>query len=443
MTSKDDFEPRFEQRLRRFAALAETRPEPEVVVRAVAARSSSGASRDAGRAFQPRIGTANARSRTLLLVAVLAVGSIATAVVAGGFPQAPVVAPATSPPPAAIATPIPSLEAPVHVSALLPGRLGHLAYGLDGSIYVANSNGTNPVRIAHGAFEQGGAGPGACGSYGIEGPMWSPDGRHLAYRSAWDASCHGTPGAGNVYLSDPAGKVVASFPGIGWLVSWSPDATRVATWVGTGWADLGRTIAIYGLDGVRQELLSVPPGCAEPGDFDPVWSADGNSLVVVGCVVPLDGRTPHSVSPSDPGSLGRSAFSPDGAWAVYTWANQLIVAAADGSQSRALVSTGAGSPHWAPTGDRIAFVGTEGSGQDELDVVDVATGQVTSLASSTATGHLDVIGFAPEGDRILFSRSDSNFSATSLWSIGVGGSAAQLLVAGANWGDWQWLPASP
>ena len=67
--------------------------------------------------------------------------------------------------------------------------------------------------------------------------------------------------AGTVMISDPEGNVVASFPGEGWLaISWSPDSTRVAVWV--SW---GETIGVYGLDGVRQTMLTVPPG----------WMADG------------------------------------------------------------------------------------------------------------------------------------------------------------------------
>ena len=78
------------------------------------------------------------------------------------------------------------------------------------------------------------------------------------------------PQAGNVYVSDPSGHTVASFPGAGWLVSWSPDSTRVAAWV-----DLDKTIGIYGVDGARQALLTMPPGCPLPGDYDPIWSPDG------------------------------------------------------------------------------------------------------------------------------------------------------------------------
>ena len=155
------------------------------------------------------------------------------------------------------------------------GRLGHLAYGLDGDIYLADWDGRNAVRIADGIPPDNGPG---CGNFWGEGPMWSPDGRYLAYRY----SCDDT-----VRIADAKGRSVATFPGTGWRVSWSPDSTRVATWV-----ELGQTIGIYGVDGVRQALLTVPAGCPLPGDFDPVWSADGMSLVLASCGLPLDGRTP-------------------------------------------------------------------------------------------------------------------------------------------------------
>jgi Tol biopolymer transport system component len=148
--------------------------------------------------------------------------------------------------------------------------VGSLAYGIDGDIFVADWDGANAVRIADGgpANECGGL-----GEYWGEGPIWSPDGRYLAYRHTdcqaardewWD-----------VVISDPNGNVVATFPSEGWDISWSPDSTRVATWV--RW---GETIGIYGLDGVRQATLTVPPGWMASGDFDPVWLPDGTSLPV-------------------------------------------------------------------------------------------------------------------------------------------------------------------
>ena len=96
-------------------------------------------------------------------------------------------------------------------------------------------------------------------------------------------------------ISDPEGNVVASFPGEGWLIPWSPDSTRVAVWV--SW---GETIGVYGLDGERQTMLTVPPGMMAPGDHDPVWLPDGASLMVPdGVEIPLDGSTPRKLPWAD------------------------------------------------------------------------------------------------------------------------------------------------
>jgi WD40-like Beta Propeller Repeat len=355
-------------------------------------------------------------------------------------------------------------------SPLPTGRLGHLAYGLDGSIYVADWDGRNPVRIADGTLDPGGGGPAGCGSFWGEGPIWSPDGRHLAYRSAWDNSCLAATGEGKVYLSDPAGHVVASFPGTGWLVSWSPDSTRVATSV-----DLGKTFGIYGLDGVRKALLTVPLGYEVHGDYSPVWSPDGMSLLMPIASVappspseiwelPIDGGTPRRVPANDPRSRFRAEYSHDGArmaFTAYPDSESLVIANADGTELRVLAGArvdpnygpGPGdeysSPVVSPTGDRVAFIWSPAVYDQtsdpslsvyELRVVDVASGTVTTLARESGAVPLGPIRFSPEGDRILFSKSDTNFVGTSLWSVHVDGSDPQLLVTGTGWGDWQWQP---
>ena len=138
---------------------------------------------------------------------------------------------------------------------LATGQLGHLAYGLDGDVYVADWDGRNPLRIADGLPVLDGPSP--CGTIYGEGSMWSPDGRHLAYRSDHGGgACPGT-----VHVTDPEGVEMASFPGTGWLVSWSPDSTRVATWTDDSES---RTICY-----LRHRRPA--PGPAHPADW--AWTA--------------------------------------------------------------------------------------------------------------------------------------------------------------------------
>ena len=313
-----------------------------------------------------------------------------------------------------------------------PGSLGALAYGVDGDIYVAELDSSNAVRIADGRPPND---CGGLGEYWGEGSIWSPDGRHLAYRHT---DCDGPRDAWwDVVISDPKGNVVASFPGEGWLISWSPDSTRVAVWV--TW---GETIGVYGLDGERQTVLTLPPGLMAPGDFDPVWSRDGASLLVPhGVVIPLDGSTPHELPPDDPRSKDAS-YSPDGSRVAYFAGGSLVVAAADGSHAADVTGPWYRSPVWSPTGDRIAFAvwDTGGWPPTELRVMDVATGTVTSLAGMGGSDQIIVIAFSPEGDQILFSRTeDRGNGVRSLWSIHADGSDLRRLVTGTNWGDWQSL----
>jgi WD40 repeat protein len=320
----------------------------------------------------------------------------------------------------------------------MPAGLGALAYAVDGDIFVAEWDGSNAVRIADGRP------PSDChdiGEYWAEGPIWSPDGRYLAYRHT---DCDGPQAWWDVVISDPEGNVVASFPSEGWLISWSPDSTRVAVWV-----RLWETIGVYGLDGERQALLTVPPGMMAGGDYDPVWLPDGASLMVpYGVEIPLDGSTPRKLPWADQ-QEGEAWYSPDGSRVAYTTHTPLeglvlhfgerqggsfVVAAADGSHAQEVFGARVWKPAWSPTGDRIAF--TSGNGT-ELRVVDVATGTVTSLVETDGADRLSVLDFSPEGDRILISRTEVEGSyVSSLWSVNADGSHLRRLVTGTDSGDW-------
>ena len=268
-----------------------------------------------------------------------------------------------------------------------PAASGTLAYVLDGDVHVADPDGSHAVTIADGLSAED------CyswsGEYWAEGPMWSPDGRYLAFRRYTDCGSEATPRPRDVVISDAEGNVLAAFPAQGWDIAWSPDSTRVGVW-----DELFSTIGVYGLDGARQTQLMMPSGWTPSGDHDPVWTSDGTSLVVESVELPIDGSTPRPTEGTELFSpLGGD--SPDGSHTAYVDRRSLIVARSDGS------------------------------------------GSVTLLTVEPGTD-LGVIGFSPQGDRILFSRTEDRGTnwAPSLWSIGVDGSDARLVVAGTAQGEW-------
>jgi Tol biopolymer transport system component len=339
----------------------------------------------------------------------------------------------------------------IRVPDLSGGSVARLAYGLDGDIYVADWDGTDPVRIADGVPPDGDR---ACGSFGVEGSMWSPDGRYLAYRvNHWgDLTGDDGCGPGTVHIVDAEGNPVATVAGTGWIVSWSPDSTRFATWI-----DLYQSIGIYGIDGERQALLL--PGRGVRGDFDPMWSPDGTAVLLplatdlddqLGSVsevweLPIDGAAPRRLPDEDPRSHWTFRFSPDGSQVAFVDdMGALVRAAADGSGSR-VVATGLVpylNPVWSPEGDRIAFSWHSGSPHElgpghEVRVVEVASGVVTSLATDRGAVWLFVLGFSPEGDRVLFASSTDAPGADAIWSAKADGSGTQRLLSGTHWGDWR------
>ena len=328
--------------------------------------------------------------------------------------------------------PVPAVPPDLPSTPVVPTGPSALAYGVDGDIFLADVDGANAVRIADGVTVDGAdeCAPGdERAEYIVFGTAWSPDGRYLAY---WDWGCPVPEGAwGTVRITDAAGNLVASFPGQGWQISWSPDSTRVAVmdlWAPSDQRDV--TIGVYGLDGTRQAALTVPAELTPSGDYSPVWSRDGSSILLRNVQVPLDGGAPTPL-PGDLIRPGFGVYSPDGSRFAYVDRGSLVVEDADEPDAQKV--SGAWEfwdVAWSPSGDRIAY----GDGR-ELLVRDVATGADTSLVDVTRSEFLEVIEFSPNGNRILFTRSDADGGASSLWSIGADGSGLRRLLDGIDWAD--------
>ncbi len=299
---------------------------------------------------------------------------------------------------------------------------GALAYAVQGDIYVADPDGSNAVKIVDSAADEACTGAGA--HWSNEVPSWSPDGKYLAFYH--DCS---TSEQENVMITDPHGNVVTEFPRDMWGFEWSPDSTRVSVW-GT-W---GREIAVYGIDGERQASLPLPRRMAPHYDSGPgEWMPDGSALLLYGVfVVPLDGSAPHDLSLG-----GQATYSPDGTRVALVEGKHITILDASGSLVSQVDGRLDGVDGWSPDGQHLVSLS-----DGVLNVVDAASGTVTVLTQSTAALSggdkiLGVRGFSPQGDRILYETGDGAGGATALWSIGVDGADARLLVAGTTQGEWR------
>jgi len=312
------------------------------------------------------------------------------------------------------------------------GRLGHIAYVANGELFVADWDGANAKRIFSPDQLPNNV-PKGCRTLS-GGPEWSPDGRRLAIRTEWNDACSGL-----VLITEADGSALTTIVGNGWNIGWSPDSTRIVTWVET-W----QTIGVYGVDGERQALLPAPRSLMSSGDHDPSWTPDGTEVLVPdGVVVPLGGSPPYvNRWLAFPPSLSR--ISPDGTTIAHVDALTIVVASTTDGSGRRVLSSLAPAParnlEWSPAGDRIGF---DVSGSVPR-IVEVASGRVTTL--SLPDGALREVGdeisfgkFSPEGDRVMLMVYHAADRSLSLWSVQADGSDAQELLTGTTVGDWQRL----
>jgi WD40 repeat protein len=131
--------------------------------------------------------------------------------------------------------------------------------------------------------------------------------------------------------------------------------------------------------------------------------------------------------------------------------NSITVLDAEGSLVSEVNGRLDGVEAWSPDGEHFASLS-----HGELNVVDAASGTVTVLPEATAALDggdeiLGIRGFSPQGDRILYATGDGACrtvgcghagagGGVALYSIGVDGSDARLVVAGTWEGDWQTPP---
>jgi Tol biopolymer transport system component len=256
----------------------------------------------------------------------------------------------------------------------LPGRIVYTRAASSSTdftidVFIADADGENESQLTNTVDSR------VYGSArGEDQPRWSPDGLEVAFSTA---NRDGLVSVWRVPATGGTPTPVVVNDGEGGDQSWEPDG-RCMVYAGAhvggdSTLDLKRICS----DGSTSIL-------AETADVDeraPDVSPDGSSVVYEAR------RPPKSYSDRTQWSLRRMAIDGSGDELLYS-----------PSQESALY------PRWSPQGTTIAFIEGRLEGIGTLSVLDVATRQVTRLATLAA----GPIAWSPDGQTVLFYNTDAN-----------------------------------
>ena len=284
----------------------------------------------------------------------VAAGVVAVAIVLAhawsrptGTPASPGMTPPTSQPPPALFAVDPATGAATRVVGNVSAAY-RATVSPDGSrvAFVRTSKGHPQLFVTDGAggpTRLTGPDKGGCGC-GAFDPAWSRDGTAIAFASV---DLYGNQDIYVLKLRTGSIRRITHGPSLDATPAWSPDGSMIAYARG----DDGRAgLWVVDLADRRSRLVT-----ATTGGADPAWSPDGQMI----------------------------AFSGSAAGGAGT---DLWLVRPDGTGLRDLADGAPGdrAPSWSPDGTRIVFAAFRSDASPpttEIDVVDVATGRISVLAS--------------------------------------------------------------
>jgi Tol biopolymer transport system component len=245
-----------------------------------------------------------------------------------------------------------------------------LAYLTRDGLFLINADGTGKRKVAD--IPGGGAGP----------PVWSPDGKWIAFPSLWNID---TSRNNDIYVVRADGSALRNISNDEFenrYPQWSPDSSEILF---SG----GPQLMIAARDG-----SSVRPFFEDQDDSthptSPSWSPDGRHIAFQSggggpehdglYVVAMDGSgLRRLVEPDEAGRLFESepVWSPDGRYIAFSSLQRpgrvITIVSADGSDPRDIPMAAGGSaarPAWSPDGHSIVFMQLSETGV-HVDVADV------------------------------------------------------------------------
>lgn len=201
---------------------------------------------------------------------------------------------------------------------------------------------------------------------------WSPNGRVIAFYRQYDrpGTCGPLRQAGDIFVMGVDGTGARRLTKHGQAhysaAVWSPDSRQIAITSCHGPPRGDPDIYLLHVDGSGEKRLTRRPGWDGPEG----WSRDGRTLLVNGQVdstgpsdlylISADGSRRRNLTRGDEHEFGGAAWSPDQrriAFVRVAGGGRLHIMNADGSGLRSLnaLTVPDNAPSWSPDGKRLAF----------------------------------------------------------------------------------------
>jgi TolB protein len=275
-------------------------------------------------------------------------------------------------------------------------------------------------------------------------PVWSPDGRRIAFVSDRE----GVPDIWTMAADGTDVRQLTKKQGSCSALKWSPDGSRIA-FVSSAPRDNIHTVEVA--TGKVVQITTDPAAARQPA-----WSPDGKKLSYASY---FGQYSTFTVNPDGTGNAKLTdgsggldaAWSPDGsrvAYTVYLYGQKpgfhLFTVNSDGKGKKQLPASpntfGNVFPQWSPDGTKIAF-GELVNGLVQVAVVNADGGDVKVLTKGDGVAH-EYIRWSPDGKSLSYLRTyrspqKKDTPIALLVSDADGANAKELLTHVGGTGEWK------
>jgi TolB protein len=280
-------------------------------------------------------------------------------------------------------------------------------------------------------------------------PMWSPDGRSIAFKRR--VPLPNADYRDDVFVTDAQGRHAHDLTSNGRagfrVFGWSPDSRELAV---SEYDAYGSSMSIVKADGTdRRTLVSGSGTGAFSGDS---WSPDGRRILFTHGVSPpeihvidADGTNERKLVDTALGAV----WSPDGRRFAYLYSTDgfhvsgIGVAQADGSGAHLLLQgvNVTRAPSWSPDGSRLAYVEASSGTKASLKVVRADGSGARLLANDVNAAATSSPQWSPDGSLIAFTRKAATLRVAVVKPDGSG--ERDVPTGGLPAWDPAWRPVAP